>query len=267
MSIEDKRASSDAELRLNLTRKKDRSIYLFQTVDSTNRLAKEMLKDEPEGALILSESQTAGRGRMGRSFFSPEADGLYMSMELKPNLPAEEAVFLTVMAAVAVTRAIEKRYHLKTQIKWVNDIYFENKKLCGILVEGEIDGSGRLSRAILGVGVNLRAPSGGYPDDIKDKAGALSQFSAEKVEKQTLAAEIVNCFEELYEGDNKEGFVNEYREKSCLIGKGVEVISYVGAEPKRAKVLDIDDMARLVVMTPEGKKETLSSGDVSVIIK
>ena len=267
MSIEEKSASSDADLRLNLVRKHDRSIYLFQTVDSTNRLAKEMLKDEPEGALILSESQTAGRGRMGRSFFSPEADGLYMSMKLKPNLPAEEAIFLTAMAAVAVTRAIEKLYCLKTKIKWVNDIYFENKKLCGILVEGEIDGSGRLSRAILGIGVNLRAPSGGYPDDIKDKAGALSQFSAEKVSKLRFAAEIVNCFEELYECGDKQVFMNEYREKSCLIGKEVEVISYVGAEANRATVLGIDDSARLIVLMEDGKEKSLSSGDVSIIIK
>ncbi len=267
MSEETKEQFCETKIRSYLKRNQMRNIYIYDEIESTNGLAKTKLREEAEGALILAESQTAGHGRMGRSFFSPRGDGLYMTMEIKPQIPAEESVFLTVIAALAVYDAIHHLYGIETQIKWVNDIYFHGKKLCGILVEGEFDAEGNIFRAALGIGVNLCAPKQGFPEEIRSKACALSEISRNKVSKNRFVAEIINGFEERMKRKGYRQQLSEYREKSCLIGKEVEVVSYVGAEPKKARVLSVDDTARLVISWENGETTALSSGDVSIILK
>ena len=135
--------------------------------------------------MLVAESQTAGRGRLGRSFHSPVGTGLYMSILLRPTFSAERALFITTAAAVAVCRAIEQETGLKPQIKWVNDIYLHEKKICGILTESSINFETKgLKWAVLGIGLNLSEPEGGFPEEIRSVAGALFAESCARVSPQ-----------------------------------------------------------------------------------
>ncbi|MBR5157170.1 MAG: biotin--[Clostridia bacterium] len=254
---------SESKIRQLLKRNTKRKIIVFDEVTSTNTLAKELLKSEEDGALLLAESQTAGRGRMGRSFFSPDGCGIYMSIGLKPKISAEKSVLITVAAAVAVSRALDLLFNADTEIKWVNDIYYKGKKVCGILTEAVFENdSGKILNAVLGIGINVSMPKGGFPDDIKDKAGAISL--ADDVSRNRIAAEVVNQFDILYNDLEKAEFLVEYRKKSCLIGKKV-VVMPIHNEQYYATVKDIDEKAQLVVETKDGKVLALSGGEVSVV--
>lgn len=252
---------SESGIRKSLKKNKNRIIAIYEETESTNILAKELFKDD--GAIVLADIQSAGRGRMGRSFFSPQGSGLYMSVSLKSDIPTEKAVFITVAAAVAVSRAIDGLYGINTQIKWVNDIYYKGKKVCGILTEAMFEkNGGNMPHIVVGIGVNVNAPMGGFPEDIKDKAAALPDKA--NVTRNMLAAEIVNELDEILVGLKEKTFLKEYREKSCLIGKKVTVIP-VCREEFDASVLEINDDAHLVVVKEDGEKVTLSSGEVSIV--
>ena len=140
-------------------------IHVFKTVDSTNLVAKKMaLEQAPHGTVVLAEEQTAGRGRMGRSFHSPAGSGIYMSFILRPNLTSNDAVLITTAASVAVARAIEEVTHIHTGIKWVNDVYMNGKKICGILTEALTDfESGGIESIILGIGINFSTAVSSFP--------------------------------------------------------------------------------------------------------
>ena len=135
----------------------NRKKLYFEELDSTNSYLKEMAaKGAQEGTIIIANRQSAGRGRLGRSFFSPEEKGIYMSILLRPDISLERAVLITSMAAVAVAEAIEQVSGIQTKIKWVNDIFLNKKKVCGILTEAGIDAeTGTLEYAVLGIGVNV----------------------------------------------------------------------------------------------------------------
>ena len=153
-------------------------IELRKSVTSTNTLLKE-LADVAEAAapwkVMIAEEQTAGRGRMGRSFESPEGTGIYLSILMKPHIPAEKAVRITTAAAVAACRAIEECTAETPSIKWVNDVYVRGKKVCGILTEGSADpATGLLNWAVMGIGFNVYKPQNGFSDAIKDVAGPIT---------------------------------------------------------------------------------------------
>lgn len=246
-----------------LKKDRDRTILIYDEVASTNLTAKEVLPECGDGALVLAQRQSMGRGRMGRSFYSPQDMGVYMTIGLHPQGPAEQTVFITVAAAVAVSRAIDTLYGIKTQIKWVNDIYYEGKKVCGILTEGTVEmESGGVAHAVLGIGINTRYPKNGIPEELEQKVGILPQ--GQGVTKNRLAAEVANQFDLLYERLYELEYLNEYREKSMLIGRWVTALP-IGGEPQDAEVLDIDGRARLVVRTEDGNVLTLSGGEVSII--
>lgn len=216
----------------------------MEATDSTNRVAKELARQgAPHGTAVLAKRQTAGRGRLGRAFFSPEG-GLYLSVILRPQCPVEDRALMTPMAAVAVCRALERVCGASPGIKWVNDLYIGSKKLCGILCEGCGDA------VIVGIGLNLRTPEGGFPADIP--ATALDV----PVDRQALAEAIRQQL--LQPG----AYVAEYRERCLLLGKTVTVHPVRG-EPYEARAVDIDHRCRLVVESRRGV-ETLDSGEVSV---
>ena len=150
-------------------------ILVYDHLPSTNQTAREMAADGAlDGTVVLAHKQSAGRGRLGRSFFSPDGTGLYMSLILRRDLTAADALRLTPMAAVATAEAIEDMVGHKVDIKWVNDIYLDQKKVCGILTEGSVDPtSGRLAYAVIGIGVNITPPDGGFPEEIRQVAGAI----------------------------------------------------------------------------------------------
>lgn len=218
-------------------------VFLEET-DSTNRVAKELARQgAPHGTAVLAERQTAGRGRLGRAFFSPEG-GLYLSVILYPQCPPEDRVLMTPMAAVAVCRALEQVCGISPGIKWVNDLYLGGKKLCGILCEGCGDA------VIVGIGLNLYTPEGGFPAEIP--ATALDV----PVDRRVLAEAIRQQL--LQPGE----FLAEYRERCLLLGKTVTVHPVVG-EAYAARAVELDDRCRLVVESCRGR-EALDSGEVSV---
>jgi BirA family biotin operon repressor/biotin-[acetyl-CoA-carboxylase] ligase len=217
-------------------------VFLEET-DSTNRVAKELARQgAPHGTAVLAKRQTAGRGRLGRSFFSPEG-GLYLSVILRPQCKPDDLALMTPMAAVAVCRALEELC-IAPRIKWVNDLYLGDKKLCGILCEGCGDA------VIVGIGLNLYTPEGGFPADIP--ATALDV----PVDRMVLAEAIRKQL--LQPGD----FLEEYRSLCLTVGKTVTVHPVQG-EPYEARALEIDHRCRLVVESCRGV-ETLDSGEVSV---
>ena len=161
-------------------RHKELDVRVYRTISSTNTVLKALAADGAGANLALvAEHQTAGRGRMGRSFCSPSGTGLYFSLLLRPKVPAAEAMSITACAAVAVSRTIEELTGRSTRIKWVNDILIGQKKVCGILTEAGIDAeTGMLRYAVIGVGINVREPEGGFPPEIAGIAGAVTGQSA-----------------------------------------------------------------------------------------
>jgi len=242
-------------------------IYKDEAV-STNTTLKELAaKDEMEGTVLITEHQTGGKGRLGKQFFSPKNCGIYFSMLLRPKIKASDAVWITVAAAVSVVRAIDNLLSVKTQIKWVNDIYFGGKKLCGILTESACDTkTGTLKYAVLGIGINLKTPACGYPDAFSDRTTNLSEMTDVFPEdfKNRFVSEIIMQFDALYENLTEKSYLAEYKNASCMLGKRIEILS--GNYKGFATAEDIDENANLVVSLPDGKRVCLSSGDVSILL-
>ncbi len=238
-------------------------ITVLDTVSSTNDYAKELAaKGAKEGTVIIAQSQTGGKGRLGRSFYSPDKTGVYLSIVLRPDIPLSECLMITSSAAVAVAGAIEKISGKRALIKWVNDIFVEGKKVCGILTEASTDVEvGGLSYAVVGIGVNLTEPDGGFPDELNDIVGALFK-SGEKAHRAQLAAEIIKRFFPLYRSISERAFLKEYTDRSLLLGKKVRVID--GGSIAEATALEIDRNCRLKVRFKSGEEKWLSSGEVSV---
>ena len=235
---------------------------IFDELDSTNNyLKKSGSTGEKENKLVIALSQTGGRGRMGRSFYSPNGTGIYFSLLLHPEFSAEKSLFLTVMAAVSVAETVMKYNINDVKIKWVNDIYIDGKKVCGILTEGAVNCNKMLDYAVVGIGINVIAPENDFPDDIKDIATAIFQGNTEENIKEKIVADVVNRFFSMYNGHDND-YVKRYKEYSYLTGKEINIIS--GENIRPATVIDITDDCHLLVKNEKGEIEEISSGDVSV---
>ncbi|MBQ5523777.1 MAG: biotin--[Oscillospiraceae bacterium] len=200
--------------------------------------------------------------RIGRSFYSPSDTGIYLSVLLRPSLPASEAVRITTAAAVAACRAIEECTEAVPKIKWVNDVFVDGKKVCGILTEGSLNmEAGGLDWAVMGIGLNVYEPEGGFPEEIRQVAGAIAQQRKKNL-RNMLAASFLRQFYGICSNLPAADFAEEYRKRSFLQGKEVLVLRGETAVP--ARVLEIDDDCRLVVQYENGSQEALSSGEVSI---
>lgn len=239
------------------------TLEVLSCVDSTNsRLREKANAGIPEGYAILAGQQTGGRGRLGRHFYSPPDTGLYLSLLLRPtHLLPSEAVGITTMAAVAACRAIEEVSSRKAKIKWVNDIYLDGKKVCGILTEASIGlESGSLDYAVVGVGFNVFLPEGGFPEEISQIAGAILPQPQEDA-RNRLAAAFLKHFLAIYRSGGT-GYAEEYRRRSLVIGKPIQVLSPAGA--RSAVALDVDNSCRLIVRYDDGSVASLSSAEISI---
>ena len=244
---------------------KHTEITLLETVDSTNRFLKQNSDNANEWSVVIAENQTSGRGRYTRKFYSPENCGIYMSILLKPEISADSAVLVTAAAAVAVSEAIENLSSKQTQIKWVNDIFINSKKVCGILCEGVINAkSGLIDKVILGIGINVYTPENDFDSEIKDIAGAVFDEKIPDM-RNRLIAEVINRFEKYYRELKNRTFLEGYRSRSAVIGKKVTVLR--GEEKIPALALGIDDNCHLEVEFEDGKREFLSSGEISKKLK
>ena len=239
-------------------------LQIFDTVSSTNDLVKELaVEGKNEGLVVIASSQTKGRGRRGRSFFSPDQSGIYMSILLRPQdvLPGD-ALKITSMAAVAAALAIEDICDKTADIKWVNDILIDGKKVAGILTEASLSmENGRFEYVVLGMGVNIYPPDNGFPADILDIATSVllePQFGC----KNKLVANFLAYFFNFYQ--HGIDYQNLYRSKSLVIGKDIWVIK--GDERLAARAIDLDG-DQLVVEYLDHTIETLTSGEISIRLK
>lgn len=215
---------------------------------------------EPEGLVVIADRQTAGRGRMRRLFFSPEATGLYMSVLIRPSLRASDSVLITSAAAVAVAEAVEHVSGRTARIKWVNDVFLDGRKVCGILTEGSVGSDGHLQYAVVGIGVNLTPPPSGFPEALRDIAGAVFGQDAPSDARARLASEILAHLYRYLDLESR-AFLPGYRNRSLVLGKSVLVT--LGEETFTANALFIDNDCRLVVETEHGILP-LCAGEVSI---
>lgn len=238
---------------------RDIRVSVFDSIDSTNNEAKRRLAVGFSGAeLIVASQQTAGRGRMGRAFYSPAETGLYMSLALSCPGGFESAVCSTTAAAVAVVRAIERLTPLRPLIKWVNDIYLDGRKICGILTEGVTDfESGSLTGVVVGIGINLHTEA--FPEDIGTVAASLGPSAPGRC---VLAAAVADELTDIIEAFPDRSFLDFYRERSLVIGRR---ITYTAAGvSESAEAVGIDDSGGLIVKKDNGELFTLSSGEISL---
>lgn len=239
---------------------RDCGITVVPVTDSTNKDARALAEQgAPEGTVVFARKQTAGRGRLGRSFFSPEGTGLYFSILLRPK--TADVLKITAAAGVAVARAVEEVLGLDLQIKWVNDLYYQNKKVCGILAEGVCAPEGGLSYCILGIGLNAAAPKGGF-GALSTIAGALLE-QIEEPQLGTLAAAIINHFFALYEDLSAPAMMNEYQARSFLQEK--EILLARGNEQIPCRVTGISDEGALLAKGADGTAYSFSSGEVQIL--
>ncbi|MBM6920608.1 biotin--[acetyl-CoA-carboxylase] ligase [Phocea massiliensis] len=239
-----------------------KEIHVYKEVDSTNTVAKQLANaGAPDGVLVAAEHQTAGRGRMGRQFYSPKENGVYFSVMRRLPFPAEVTTLVTSAAAVAVCRAIQSLYGIEAQIKWVNDVYIAGKKVCGILTEASMNFEHQtLDYVVVGIGVNVTAQE--YPPELASIITSLDQHTSEPIDRSQLIAAIVNELEDFCENLSARTFLPEYRARSFLIGQPIRVISPM--QTYEAKAIEIDDDGHLVVQTADGTTKTVNSGEVSV---
>ena len=240
----------------------DLPIILYKITDSTNTRAKEYAESGFGGnAVFIASEQTAGRGRLGRSFISDEEKGLYLSILLGKDAARLGGLAITTYMSVIACRVLERLSPIAPQIKWVNDIYVGGKKLSGILTEGKIDpASGALDYAVCGIGINLFKQS--FDDEVRKIATTLEDESGEKIDMNHLVAELLREFFKNLPLVGTKEIAKEYKKRSFLIGKDVRVIKANGEY--NATVLDITDECELVVKTSDGITELLFTGEVSL---
>lgn len=236
--------------------KNDISVLYYPQVDSTNNEAKRLIQNAgKEAFLVTAERQTAGRGRQGKSFYSPPATGIYMSLVIHPNLLLQNAVTATTAAAVAVCRAIERLTPLKPRIKWVNDVYLGDKKVCGILTEAVSDFElGVVTSVVIGIGVNIKTSD--FPESV-EHAGALNA----DVKRAQLIGAIADELLAITLGDYSE-FIEYYRNHSMLIGRKINYIE--NGRVTAATAIAIDEHGGLVIEDENGVQRTLNSGEISI---
>lgn len=243
------------------TRELGREMEIHDRLDSTNNRAKVLAASgAPNGLAVISDTQTGGRGRLGRSFFSPERSGIYMTCILRPECEPERASMLTSLAAVAVAEAIETTVQANVRIKWVNDLYLNDKKICGILSEAGLGmEAGRLEYAVVGIGVNVKKTV--FPPELREIAGSIGNETGTEPDRNRLIAEILNRLEERMADLETGRFLEESRRRSNVIGRTVTVLE--GGRTYPARAVGIDDMGRLLIETGQGSA-CLNFGEVSL---
>ena len=240
-------------------------IICHEEIDSTNNAAKRLAREgAAEGTVVVAESQTGGKGRLERQFFSPKGKGIWFSVVLRPKFLPQEAPKCTLLAAVAVARAMTE-FGLKPGIKWPNDLLYDNKKLVGILTEmsAEMDG---INYIVIGTGINVNIAPEEFPEELRSVATSLAQMKGENLPRVKFFQAVLRALDDLYAKVQVEGFapvLKEWRQYSITLGQEVKVIGVRDGEVYYGKAVDIDDEGALLVDTAEGRQRVLA-GDVSI---
>ncbi|MBE5929384.1 MAG: biotin--[acetyl-CoA-carboxylase] ligase [Lachnospiraceae bacterium] len=234
---------------------------IYKELDSTNaELKRRVVSGDYSSLLIIADKQTAGRGRLGRSFESPKDTGIYMSL-LLPNVNSNNILLITSAAAVAVCRGIRNISDLTPTIKWVNDIYSDNKKVCGILAEAVTSPSGSMD-VILGIGINVTTAPASFSDEIRILAGSLFNNRCDaKISRNTVISSVVREFYGIYEHIEDREYLNDYRRWSNVIGR--KIAYRENNIWHEATAIDIDNNGGLIVES-DNNKHVLSTGEISV---
>ena len=263
------RLSHNGQLSLAMLRKllPEHEILFHDDIDSTNREAKALAaQGAPDGTICISRHQSGGRGRLGRSFSSPHG-GIYLSLVLRPKVSGEGALLTTSASAVATALAIEECCHLHCQIKWVNDLYYRDKKVVGILTEGVLDlESGQLSAVVPGIGINFCTQEQDFPPEIRDKAGSLYSGPSQVpdgIDQNQLVAALVRHLCHFCAHLEDRSFLPEYRERNMLQDRHVYLFRS-GVMVGQGLVTGLDDDARLCVRASDGTLQKIGTGEVSV---
>lgn len=242
---------------INHLRTENVKVFCYDEIESTSTLARQLINGgETSQFIITSDKQTGGRGRNGKSFYSLNDGSVYMSVVLHPNLEFTDAVGITTAAAVAVSRAIEQVTDKITDIKWVNDLYYNGKKVCGILCEA-VASKGIVSSVIVGVGINLAECS--FPDELKDIAGTLG---CDSLLRAQLVAAVADELFDVDFGEINKDILDEYRRKSMVIGKRIDY--YINGEKNTATAVGIDAQGGLIIEKNDCSTDVLRSGEISL---
>ncbi len=242
------------------------NIHWFNSIDSTSDRARTLaLNGALHGTVLIAEQQTNGHGRMGRNFYSPAGNGIYMSLILRPDCTAESLMHLTCSVAVAICNAIEEATGLRPGIKWTNDLVYKGRKLGGILTGLYMQpGENYVHHAIIGIGINCNQSPEDFPSQLQNIAGSLSVACKKAVDRPVIAASMIRA---LYRMDQmllqkKETLINAY--KADCITLGQRIVVSCGDNRRYGKALDIDSDGGLIVYFEDGLTETVTSGEVSI---
>lgn len=242
------------------------SILWFDTIDSTNAHAKTLAAaGAPHGTVLIADSQTAGRGRLGRVFQSPPSTGIYMSVILRPKCPPSALMHLTCAAAVAMCDAVEDTLGFRPGIKWINDLVYNHKKLAGILTELSIDPKTSLvDYAVVGIGINCSQAAEDFPPELQGIACSAAMACGKPIDRCRLAAGIIQNLEKMSRGlfSNQNAVMARYRADCITLNADVAVIR--GDDRQYGKALDVTNDGRLLVAFADGHTAAVNSGEVSV---
>ena len=240
-------------------------IHYFEAIDSTNLQAKALgLQGAPHGTTVIAKKQTAGRGRLGRSFHSPDGQGIYLSMVLRPGCHATELMHLTCAVGCAVCDALESVTGLRPGIKWTNDLVFAKRKLGGILTELSLDSEGNVNFAVVGIGINCTQKIQDFPPDIQDIATSLTEITERKPDIPQLTVSIITSLQTMSEKllSHRDAILEQYRKDCVTLGNEISVVTPTSV--RHGLAVDIDRDGALVVDFPDSSRETVNSGEVSI---
>jgi BirA family transcriptional regulator, biotin operon repressor / biotin---[acetyl-CoA-carboxylase] ligase len=248
------------------------TLYVYEEIDSTNEELKRLFRQAEKekcrnGSLAVANHQTAGKGRLGRYFYSPSQTGIYMSVLLELGLDFAESVLVTTAASVAVCRAIQEVCGISCGIKWVNDIYLKDRKICGILTEAVTDASsGRISAMICGIGINVS--TGDFPEEAGKLAASLYEKDTEAMPEDILNRLTAAVYRHLMQICMKlpdKSYMAEYRDRSVVLGRPIRYTDH--GEWVNARVTGIDEDGGLEVLSERDGQITLSSGEITIRVR
>ncbi len=243
---------------------KDR-IHWFESIDSTNTRAKQLAaQGAPHGTVLIADSQTGGRGRLGRSFHSPSGNGIYLSVILRPNCHAKELMHLTCATGVAMCDAVESACGIRPGIKWTNDLVFGKRKLGGILTELSLDSNGNVSFAVVGIGINCCQKAEDFPEEIRSIATSLQMQTGIPVDRGHVIAAMLISLEDMSQKlcNEKAQIMTQYRQDCITVGQEISVVA--GETVRHGTAISVDGEGALLVRFPDGHTESVSSGEVSI---
>ena len=242
------------------------SLQVFEEVTSTNTLLKEQGRQgAPAGTVLVADRQTGGRGRLGRTFLSPGGVGVYLSALIRPDCLPTDLMHLTCAVAVAMCDAVEATFGFRPGIKWTNDLVVGSKKLGGILTELGLDPkTGRVSYAVLGIGINCGQTQEDFDESIRGMATSVRMILGKEADRDTLIAEMVKALEQMDRTllSAPEAMLERYKADCITLGKPVSIVR--GEEVQHALAMDIDAQGALIVRYENGQIEAVTSGEVSV---